>query len=159
LASFTGKNPTINLRTGPCSFLNGSGSNVQRFRSGLVFNANRRLNHSTLGSRAIKKRTKTFFAVLALLLEAPDDTRENTSIACGVVRSGFRVYRGTSLIRNCFLLGPYCRTMPRAIVLLSLRMTRAKRRLSPGVSVSGVGVWRLLEYLANKKQAPRGCLQ
>ena len=26
-----------------------------------------------------------------------------------------RSYRGTSLIRNCFLLGPYRRTMPRAL--------------------------------------------
>ena len=26
-----------------------------------------------------------------------------------------RAYRGTSLIRNCLLLGPYSRTMPRAL--------------------------------------------
>ena len=29
----------------------------------------------------------------------------------------WRVYEGTSLMRNCLLLGPYSRTMPRALWL------------------------------------------
>ena len=33
--------------------------NVQRFRGGLVFKAHRRLYHSTLGLRVIKKKKKT----------------------------------------------------------------------------------------------------
>ena len=28
----------------------------------------------------------------------------------------FEIYRGTSLIRNCNLLGPYSRTVPRATI-------------------------------------------
>ena len=32
-----------------------------------------------------------------------------------VLHLGLRVYRGTSLIRNRFRLGPYSRTMPRVI--------------------------------------------
>jgi len=47
---------------------------------------------------------------------APDDTLtllgEGPATALG--KEAEMWYRGTSLIRNCFLLGPYSRSMPRA---------------------------------------------
>jgi len=64
--------------------------NAQRFRGGLVFKAHRLLYHSTLGLRVIKKK-KMRRAV------------------------GAQLYRGTLLTRNSTPLGPYSRTMHRAL--------------------------------------------
>ena len=55
---------------------------------GAVFKAHRRSYHSTLDLRVIKKKTRD---------ESPP------------------TYRGTSLIRNSPLLGPYRRTVSRAL--------------------------------------------
>ena len=46
-----------------------------------------------------------------------DNKVEEEGGRCGFgIKGGeCKVYRGTSLIRNCFLLGPYCRLMPRAL--------------------------------------------
>ena len=47
--------------------------------------------------------------------------RVTSTGVCGAIRYAYSprhhdpTYRGTSLIRNCFLLGPYSRTVPRAI--------------------------------------------
>jgi len=42
------------------------------------------------------------------------ETDRKTEIL-GDRETGIQGYRGTSLIRNCFLPGPYSRTMPRAL--------------------------------------------
>ena len=55
--------------------------------------------HSTLGLRVIKKKNKW-----------GDAAEQGTDL--GVFSP---VYRGASLIRNCLLLGPYSRPMPRAL--------------------------------------------
>ena len=67
------------------------------FRGGLVFKAHRLLHHATLVLRVTKKKKKGGGVV--------QDGRE---ARVGVRRR----YRGTSLIRNSALLGPYSRTMP-----------------------------------------------
>ena len=46
-------------------------------------------------------------------LEASSEGSKCSESAPPTVRGG--EYRGTSLIRNCFLLGPYRRPMPRAL--------------------------------------------
>ena len=71
---------------------------MKRFRGGLVFKAHRLVYHSTLGSRVIKKKQRSFLVWLT-----PSGS-EN-----------MRMYRGTSLIRNTPLLGPYSRTIPRVL--------------------------------------------
>ena len=48
--------------------------------------------------------------------------RSRSALTLGLVRRTTPGhYRGTSLIRNCFLLGPYSRPMPRALVLGGLK--------------------------------------
>ena len=64
---------------------------VNRFRGGLVFKAHRLVYHSTLGSRVSRPLEGTRFP----------------TPRCGS--------RGTSLIRNTLLLGPYSRPRPRAL--------------------------------------------
>ena len=51
--------------------------NVQRFRGGLVFEAHRRLYHSTLGLRVIKKKTAACF---------PPASQSNASFAFSCLR-------------------------------------------------------------------------
>ena len=73
----------------PSQLLHG---NVQRFRGGLVFKAHRFLYNSTPGLRATEKKR------IFLSPAAGDD-----------------VYRGTLLTRNNARLGPFSRTMTRAV--------------------------------------------
>ena len=88
---------------------------MKRSRGGLVFKAHRLLYHSTLGLRVIKKKKKARGLPLGFrgygfgldVLAAFSGTRSP--------RSGASLYRGTSLIRNCPPLGPYSRTMPKAL--------------------------------------------
>ena len=74
---------------------------MKRFRGGLVFKAHRLVYHSTLGLRVIKKKNilPTFSPALAEM----------------VLSMGRGMYMGTSLIRNRAALGPYSRTILRAL--------------------------------------------
>ena len=69
--------------------------NVQWFRGGLVFKPHRLLYHSTPDLRVIKKKKKK---------EQLNDFHRMEM-----------AYRGTSLMRKHLPLGPYSRTMPRAL--------------------------------------------
>ena len=80
--------------------------NVKRFRGGLVFKARRLLYHSTLGWRVIKKEK---FGVAwergrAGMVPSADPASRGVLPCSGF---GFRVYRGTSLIRNSAPLGAH----------------------------------------------------
>ena len=86
-----------------------SDRNVNWFRGGLVLKAHRLLYHSTLGLRVIKKKKTHGDDSLAQLHSAPC-TRTDRPII--YVHAS---YRGTSLIRNTPLLGPYSRTVPRVL--------------------------------------------
>jgi len=44
-----------------------------------------------------------------------DDLAPGTRVECGRCLAARSAHRGTSLVRNCFLLGPYSRHMPRAL--------------------------------------------
>ena len=91
---------------------------VKRSRGGLVFKAHRLLHHPTLGSSVIKKEKKmgpTRTCIRKRKLTHPD-----------VV---LKVYRGTSLIRNSLLLGPYSRTKPD--VLRGMKPQASWARTSP----------------------------
>jgi len=70
---------------------------MKRFRGGLVVKAHRLLYHSTLGLRVMKKKKSLGGQRFRLW------------------GSGFKTYRGTSLIRKLLPLGPYSRPMPRAV--------------------------------------------
>ena len=71
---------------------------MQRFRGGLVFKAHRRVYHSTLGLRVIKKKKKKADLVLAPSKPATETPR-NIEIM-GMSLSDDYMYRGTSLIRS-----------------------------------------------------------
>jgi len=62
--------------------------------------------HSTLGLRVIKKKkTRSCLSVYTTTTSSQGDTKRRASSS----------YRGTSLIRNHRILGPYSRPMPRAL--------------------------------------------
>jgi len=90
------------LQAGLRAFTN----SFQWFRGGLVFKAHRLLYHSTLGLRVTKKKKFRAFT----------NSSRRFTLNSGIVRSVCsNLCMGTSLIRNCFLLGPYSRPMHRAL--------------------------------------------
>ena len=111
--------------------------NVQWFRGGLVCKAHRPVCHSTLGLRVMKKKKRSSCppsCTTSALSSRPYTERLNSQpyYRCqmrrlqtfarahwGVGGEGFQTlnaqYRGTSLIRNTPLLGPYSRTIPRVV--------------------------------------------
>ena len=72
---------------------------MEGFRGGLVFKAHRLLYHSTLGVRVIEKKKD---------LETMSDLINPTPV------SVWR-YRGISIMKNSAPIGPYSRTMLRAL--------------------------------------------
>ena len=78
---------------------------MKRFREGLVFKAHILLYHSTLGLRVIKKVEPP----------APPFSGESSDTGAAAPAGRVMVYRGTSPIRKRTPLGPYRRTIPRAL--------------------------------------------
>ena len=81
---------------------------MKRFRGGFVLKAHRLVYHSTLGWRVMttKKKSPSFrnrFRAKMKYLKAFEHQFSEPE------------YRGTSLIRNILLLGPYSTTMLRAL--------------------------------------------
>ena len=89
--------------------------NVKWFRGGLVTKALRLLHHSTLGSRVIKKRSRSRRRRhhRPPRVEGRGFRVQGLGFRFQVEGLGSRVYRGTSLIRKFPPLGPYRRPMPR----------------------------------------------
>ena len=83
---------------------------MQRFRGGLTLKARRPLYHSTPGLKIIKKEA-VFRKSLCSTLSVRSKKQEVEGVGSQVQGCGFRVYTGTSLIRNSPLLEPYNRTV------------------------------------------------
>jgi hypothetical protein len=97
------------VSSGVGSFSNQLRRNVKRFRGGPASESHTLLYYSTLGSRVIKKKNKAGVGRFGEVFGGV-----SVVVAClGIGAQPYRGYRGTSLIRNSPLLGPYSRTIPR----------------------------------------------